>query len=182
MARRSGVLGLPPAVRDWLDQALIAGNFSGYHLLEEALQAKGYALSKSALQRYGQPLQRRLSAIKASTEAARLIADSAPDDQGKLSEAVIALVQTELFETLVNLQDAAAEETDPGARVRLLGAAAKNIADVSRASVNLKKYQAEWADRARAAAEQVKGIGERAQISPAVLAEITQRIYGLATP
>lgn len=181
MGKRSGVLDLPPAVRGWLEQALIEGNFTGYQALEAALREQGYALSKSAIHRYGQPLQRRLSAIKASTEAARLLTEGAPDDSGRLSEAVIALVQTELFETLVNLQDATAEDTDPEARVRLLGAAAKNIADVSRASVNLKRYQAEWADKTRAAAEQVRGIGERAQISAEVLAEITERIYGLTT-
>ena len=85
-----------------------------------------------------------------------------------------------LFETLVNLQEATDEEVDPAERVKLLASAAKNIATLSRASVNLKKYQQEFRDRAAAAAEQVRGIGERAQISAAVLAEITERIYGLA--
>lgn len=181
MARRSAVLALPADVRAWLDQALIDGNFQGYQLLEETLRERGYALSKSAIHRYGQPLQRRLAAIKASTEAARMIADGAADDQDARSEAVIALVQTELFETLVNLQEATDEGIDPEARVRLLASAAKNVAALTRASVSLKKYQAEWAEKARAAAEQVKGIGERAQLSPEVLAEITERIYGLAS-
>jgi len=180
MVRRSGVLDLPPEVRAWLEQALIAGNFSGYQALEEALAAQGYALSKSAIHRYGQPLQRRLAAIKASTEAARILTEGAADAQDARSEAVIALVQTELFETLVNLQEATDEDVDPAERVKLLASAAKNIATLSRASVNLKKYQQEFRDRAAAAAEQVRGIGERAQISAEVLAEITERIYGLA--
>ena len=68
MGQRSGVLNLPPEVRHWLEKALIDGNFQGYQLLEDTLAAQGYALSKSAIHRYGQPLQRRLAAIKASTE------------------------------------------------------------------------------------------------------------------
>lgn len=180
MGQRSAVLALPDAVRTWLDQALIQDNFSGYQALEAALAAQGYALSKSALHRYGQPLQRRLAAIKASTEAARLLTDGAADAQDARSEAVIALVQTELFETLVNLQEATDDAVDPAARVKLLSSAARNIAALSRASVNLKKYQQEFRERAAAAAEQVRGIGERAQISAEVLAEITERIYGLA--
>lgn len=180
MVRRSAVLDLPPDVRAWLEQALIAGNFSGYQALEEALAAQGYALSKSAIHRYGQPLQRRLAAIKASTEAARLLTEGAADAQDARSEAVIALVQTALFETLVNLQEATDEDVDPDQRLKLLASAAKNIATLSRASVNLKQYQQAFRDRAAAAAEQVRGIGERAQISAQVLAEITERIYGLA--
>lgn len=179
MGQRSGVLNLPPEVRHWLEKALIDGNFQGYQLLEDTLAAQGYALSKSAIHRYGQPLQRRLAAIKASTEAARLLTEGAADAQDARSEAVIALVQTELFETLVNLQEATDERVDPEARVKLLASAAKNISALSRASVHLKKYQQEFRDRAAAAAEQVRGIGERAQLSPEVLAEITERIYGL---
>ncbi len=180
MPRRSSILTLPAEVRGWLEQVLIAGNFSGYQELEGLLLEKGYALSKSALHRYGQPLQRRLAAIKASTEAARMLTEGASDDQDARSEAVIALVQTELFETLVNLQEATDESVDPEARVKLLGSAAKNIAALSRASVNLKKYQSDLKERTRAVAESVKDLGERAQLSAEVLAEITERIYGIA--
>lgn len=180
MGQRSAVLDLTPADRAWLDGELINSSFRGYAALEEALRAKGYEISKSAIHRYGQPLQRRLAAIKASTEAARMLTEGAADDQDARSEAVIALVQTELFETLVNLQEAQDDDLDPEARVKLLASAAKNIAALSRASVNLKRYQADFREKARQAAESVRGIGERAAISPEVLAEITERIYGLA--
>ncbi len=180
MGQRSAVLSLPIGVREWLEKALIEGNFSGYSALEEALRGQGYALSKSALHRYGQPLQRRLAAIKASTEAARMLTEGAADDQDARSEAVIALVQTELFETLVNLQEATDDAVDPGERIKLLANAAKNVAALSRASVNLKQYQRDLRERTRAAAESVQAIGARAQLSAEVLAEITERIYGLA--
>lgn len=143
MARRNSVGQLPLAVREWLDQELVEGNFSGYQLLEEALREKGFAISKSAIHRHGQKIERRMAAIKASTEAARLITESARDNQDARSEAVIALVQTELFESIINLQDATEEEIDPAERIGLLSSAAKNIATLSRASVNQKKFRLE---------------------------------------
>lgn len=142
MPRREAVQSLPPEVKAWLDKSLMQGNFSGYELLEAELKTRGFQISKSAIHRYGQKFERRLAAIKASTEAARMLTEGASDDQDARSEAVIALVQTELFETIVNLQEAADEEIDPSERVKLLSSAAKNIATLSRASVNLKEYQA----------------------------------------
>ena len=143
MAKRSSVEALPPEVKAWLVSALMEKNFSQYLALEEELRERGFQISKSAIQRYGKPLERRLAAIKASTEAARMLTEGAADDQDARSEAVIALVQTELFETLVNLQEATDASIKPEQRVKLLSTAAKNIATLSRASVNLKKYQAE---------------------------------------
>ena len=45
------------------------------------------------------------------------------------------MVQTELFEAIIELQEAD-EETDSGKRVELLSKAAKNIATLARSSVN----------------------------------------------
>ena len=73
MARRSSVSALPEDVRHWLERALAESNFSGYQALEEMLREKGYAISKSAIHRHGQKIERRFAAIKASTEAARFL-------------------------------------------------------------------------------------------------------------
>lgn len=143
MARRSTIDGLPEEVRRWLERALAESNFSGYQALEELLRDKGYAISKSAIHRYGQKIERRFAAIKASTEAARMLTEGASDDQDARSEAVIALVQTELFESILNLQEAGDEEIDASDRIGLLSAAAKNIATLARASVNQKKFRLE---------------------------------------
>lgn len=143
MARRSSIDGLPEEVRRWLQRALTESNFGGYKALEEMLREQGYLISKSAIHRYGQQLERRMAAIKASTEAARMLTEGAADDQDARSEAVIALVQTELFESIVNLQEAGDEELDPADRIGLLSKAAKNIATLARASVNQKKFRLE---------------------------------------
>jgi hypothetical protein len=105
--------------------------------------------SRSALGRYGQKLSRRLDAIKAGTEAARMIAEQAGDSQDARSEALTALVQTELFEAILSLQETDDPELDQGERVAMLSSAAKNIATLTRSSVNLKKFQADAEERAR---------------------------------
>ncbi|EKP1133456.1 DUF3486 family protein [Klebsiella michiganensis] len=147
MASRSTVEKLPEEVRRWLERSLNESGFSGYAELESLLRDKGYVISKSAIHRYGQKIEKRFGAIRAATEAARMLTEGAEDDQDARSEAVIALIQTELFESIVQLQEAGEEENDPKKRVELLSKVAKNIATLSRASVNLKKFQADARER-----------------------------------
>lgn len=181
MGRQSSVQTLPPEVRDWLDKALIAGNFSGYEALEAALAERGHAISKSAIHRYGQPLQQRLAAIKASTEAARLITEGAGDDQDARSEAVIALIQTEMFEAIVNLQQAADEDTDPIERMGIMSKVAKNIASLTNASIAQKKFKAEVKARAQEVAEKAAKLAQKGGLTAETVAEIRRSILGIAT-
>lgn len=181
MAPRNRVGQLPKPVREWLDKALVEGNFSGYQLLEEALREKGYAISKSAIHRYGQKIERRMAAIKSSTEAARLLTEGAADDQDARSEAVIALVQTELFESIVNLQEASEADVDPQDRITLLSRAAKNIATLTRASVGLKKYQAEVRAKAQAAAASAEKIARKGGLSAESVEQLRREILGIAS-
>ena len=71
--------------------------------LLKRLQAEGYQISRSAVHRYGQKVERRFASIKASTEAARLIAEGAADEGDTRSEALMAMLQTELFDALVQI-------------------------------------------------------------------------------
>lgn len=92
--------------------------------------------------------------IDASTEAAKIIQAHAGDDKDARSEALTAMVQTELFEAILALQEADeigedGEKTDPGERVALLSKAAKNIATLTRSSINLKEFQAKVETAAR---------------------------------
>lgn len=91
MARRSTIEKLPEDVRRWLERALTESGFSGYNELESLLRERGYVISKSAIHRYGQKIERRYGAIRAATEAARMLTEGAADDQDARSEAVIAL-------------------------------------------------------------------------------------------
>ncbi len=181
MVRRNSVDQLPKEVKAWLDKSLVDGNFSGYQALEEAMRERGCTVSKSAIHRYGQKIERRFAAIRASTEAARLLTEGAADDQDARSEAVIALVQTELFESIVNLQEATEEDIDPAERIGLLSNAAKNIATLSRASVNLKKFQNEVRSRVEAAAAAVEKVVKKGGLSEDAADAIRRQILGIAT-
>lgn len=150
MGRPSAVDQLPAPDREWLDQALVAHRFSDYDALEAALRERGFTISRSAIHRYGQRIERRMAAIKGSVEASKLIVQAAGDDQDALSESVIALVQSEMFEAIVSLQEATGDEAMSNEdRIGLLSSAAKNIATLSRASVNQKKWRLEVEASAR---------------------------------
>lgn len=174
MPPRDKVTALPVAVRDWLEKSLVAGNFSGYELLAAELKKRGYDIGKSSLHRHGEKIERRLAAIKASTEAAQLIVASSEDSEDARSEALISLTQHGLFEALVSLKDA---ETEQGQeeRLALLSKSAKGIADVVRASISRKKFasdvrKAAQADAAKAvdAVAATKGSGLSAETADAI--------------
>ncbi|MCX9038494.1 DUF3486 family protein [Citrobacter portucalensis] len=171
MPPRGKIESLPEDTRRWLERALTENGFSGYRELEALLQEKGYFIGRNTINRYGQKLERRMAAIKASTEAAKLIAETARDDQDSRSEAVIALIQGEMLDTIITLQEANEEEVDPADRVALLSKAAKNMATLTRASIVQKRHADDVRRAAReelqreqaAALEQVaksQGLGE----------------------
>ena len=155
MGRKSSISRLPAEVRTFIEAQIGAGRCTLDELiagLRERWPAEAQAgelPSRSAVHRYGHKLERRLTAIRASTEAAKLISAQAGDDKDARSEALTALVQTELFEAILSLQEADDPETDAAERVSMLSAAAKNIATLTRSSVNLKQFQAKVEEAAR---------------------------------
>jgi len=166
MAKPSAIEQLPPDVREWIDAQIVANNFAGYEALQDLVREKGLSIGKSQLHRHGQKIERRMAAIKSSVEASKLIVQAAGDDQDVLSESVIALVQSEMFEAIVSLQEATGEEAMSNEdRIGLLSAAAKNIATLSRASVNQKKWRLEVEAQARSKllAEQAEEIDRTVQ-------------------
>lgn len=180
MARPSNIDALPNEIRQALDKLLLDNNFCAYDSIAEYFKQRGYQLSKSAVHRYGQKLERRLQAIKASTEAAKLLAENVDDTENHLSGSVISLVQTELFETLLNLQEAE-EVSEPSERMELLSKAAKSIAELSRASIANKKWQVEVRSKAEAAATKVEGIARKVGLSAEAAAVIRREILGIAS-
>ncbi len=170
---------LPDETRAELNRQLVARAFSGYEDLAAWLAGQGFRIGKSTVGRYGQKLERKLDAIRASTEAARSIAEAAPDDADLRSAAVMSLIQSEIFDVLVNLQEASEEDVDQVTRVKLLSHAAKNIATLSRASVNQKKWQTEVRDRAKAAAERVDALTRKGGVSPELRDQIRKELLGI---
>ena len=176
MGRKSSIDRLDPEIKAYIQAMLASGSMTLDELIAD-LQARypaaataGDLPSRSAVHRYGTKLERRLSAIRASTEAAKMIQAHAGDDKDARSEALVAMVQTELFEAILALQEADevdenGERADPGDRVALLSKAAKNIATLTRSSINLKEFQAkvEEATRRKLLAEQEANLQEVAK-------------------
>lgn len=181
MAPRSSIEKLPEEVRRWLERALTENGFSGYVELETLLKEKGFVISKSAIHRYGQKIERRFKAIKQSTEAARIIAEGAEDKDDKRSEALMGMLQSSLFEALVEIEDAQSEEMSPMEKFQALSFAGKNIASLIQASTKLKTYQAEVKQRAEQAAKDVEKVVKKGGLSDEVADEIRRKILGIAT-
>lgn len=169
MPPRSKVAALPAEVKAWLDQALAENNFSDYEALAEELTGRGYAISKSALHRYGQNFEERLSALKIASEQARAVVAAAPDEEGAVNEALMRLVQEHLFKLLMTDGD----QID-------LPKVAKAVAELGKASVVQKKWQAEVRAKAEAAASQVEKIARKGGLDAATVAEIRREILGVA--
>lgn len=180
MVARAKIATLPDDVRAQLDAQLVKRGFAGYAELEKWLAGLGISIGKSSIHRYGANLERKLSAIKASTEAAKLIAAEAPDDADQRSGAVISMIQTEVFDLLVGLQELEDKDTDPLKRGKLLAQLAKNVATLSRASVHQKKHEIEIRGKAEAAADRVARLAKKGGLSGATVETIKREILGIA--
>ncbi len=180
MGRESSVTALPQEVREALNRELTARNFTGYVELEDWLRGQGFEISKSAIHRYGQKIERRMAAIKASTEAAKFIVDAAGDDADARSEAVIALVQTEMFDSIIAIQEAGDDDLSAEDRLGMMSAAAKNIATLTRASLAQKEFKTKVLARAQEAAEKVAKLAKKGGMSAAAVDEIKRSILGIA--
>lgn len=180
MGRESAIDQLKPEDKTMLDRWLMDKGFCGYEEIATKLAEMGYSVSKSSVHRYGQKLESKLAAVQASTQAAMMIADAAPDDGDMRSSAVISLVQTELFNALISLQ----ESNDPNAsaadRIMLMAKAGKGIAEIAKASVNQKKWESEVRERVEKAAEAVESIVKKGGLSAETAASIRAQILGIA--
>jgi uncharacterized membrane protein YccC len=188
MGRKSTISRLPLDVKSYIEGKLAEGKLTLDELIADLQTAFPAAQpaelpSRSALGRYGQKLERRLSAIRASTEAAKIIQAQAGDNSDARSEALTALIQTELFEAILELQEST-EEDDVGDRVGMLSAVAKNVASLTRSSVNLKQFQAKVEEETRRKLiEEQRGkldaLGKTGAVAPEVLAAVIKAAYDL---
>ncbi len=171
MPRRSKVLGLPDAVKAWLDDALVAGNFSGYEALEMEMKARGCEISKSAIQRYGSEFEATIKRLKMTTEMARAVVQASPDDAGDMQEATVRLATQKLFSHLNN----------PELKDEDVAGLTKAIADLTRASVSQKRYAAQVTERLNTAEKNAGTATKNMTPEQAYLAaiETARKAYGV---
>ena len=181
MARRSTIALLPDDVRHEFERRLAANAFGNYTELTEWLNARGYEISRAAVHRYGQRIERRLKAIKDSTEMARMIADNAADEEDRRSEALMAMLQEQLFNTLVDVSNLDSEELNPIDRFGVITEGAKKIAALTSAPMRLKEYQAKVRAKVEAAAENVVKQAKKGGLSDEAAEAIRKQILGIAS-
>lgn len=181
MAKRSTLATLPDDIRQAFERKLAESGFANYSELTEWLQEQGFVVSRSSVHRYGKKIERRFAAIKDSTEAARLIADQATDEQDTRSEALMAMLQTELFNAMVEIGEIDDKQLPAIKRFGIMSAAAKNIAALTSASANLKQYQAKVKIKVEDTADKVAKSVKKGGLSEAAAESIRRQILGITT-
>lgn len=187
MPPRSKIAQLPDELRRWLHEALVERAYGDIVAVTDELNAKfkeaGIAtyIGKSAVGAESQKLRRAQESIRTATEAAKLIADSSRDDGNVRGEAVMALIETEMFECILQVREAA-DIDDPLDRLTAISSAAKNVAGLSRARVNQAKHRIELDARVKSEADAITKIAASGGLSATQVNEIRSRILGLANP
>lgn len=177
---------LPAAIRAWLDDQLQRRGFGDYAALTEALNARLQAhglqvsLSMQTVGRYGKDLKGKVERIRAATAAAAAIAAAAPDEEGQQSAAVTALLGTELFERLMDLDEVQGEDLTTAERIDLIARASRAHADLTRASIAQRKWAGEVRRAALTeAAARVAAVGTRAGLTAHTVETLRREILGV---
>lgn len=163
-----------------------AGCFQGYRELAAWLGEQGFHLTHQNLGRYASKLERRLDAVKLATAQARAIVEASPDDDGKINEALMRLVQQHLFWLLVDLEREGADgKRKVGEAKRKLGELnlgrlARVVSEMARAQVMHRRFieetRAKVAARVDEAGRQVRVITEKAGLSAEAEANIRKAL------
>lgn len=108
------------------------------------------------------------------------MAREAGDDADDRSAGLMTLIQTEMIDILMRLQQVS-DENDPTDRAKLLATASRNIATLTRASVNLKRFQSEVKEKAELAANAAEKIARKGGLSSDAVQALRREILGIAT-
>jgi hypothetical protein len=183
--RRRKIDQLPEDARAWLRAELARRGFGDIVAVTAELNAQlaelglDVTVGKSAVGEESQRVRRAQEAIRATTEAARLIAETAPDDADHRSAAAMALVQSEVFDLLLKVRESE-DISDPVERLAVMGDAALAMSRLSRARVNQSRWATEVSERAQAAADKVGKLAAQRGLDAGTVAEIRASILGIA--
>lgn len=180
MPQRSKVDLLPQEIKEELNQRLHSGSFSDYAGLTDWLEARcaeaglgdDAAPSKTALHKYGRQFQERCEMLRASTQQAVEMKRILGDEEAEVTEMSLQMAQSLMF----NLMVERGEDLSP----KEMSLLTRAIADASRGSISVKKFQAEVKKRAEVAATEADEALKREGISDETAALIRSKFLGLA--
>ena len=90
----------------------------------------------------------------------------------------MTLIQTEMIDILMRLQQVS-DENDPTDRAKLLATASRNIATLTRASVNLKRFQSEVKEKQNLQRMRPRKLPVRADCQATQYRHFVARFWGL---
>ncbi|MDO8432054.1 MAG: DUF3486 family protein [Candidatus Binatus sp.] len=172
------IAGLPDDLRAELDRQLGNNTFQSSRALSKWLGENGYEISHAAIHKYGQKFERRLAAVRIASEQARIVCDQFKnDDDEAMQNALMRLVQSQLFQVLVAVNETA-KRTPQG---RVADVIPVNLTALARSVAGLLRVDAErrrWSERTRARIEQAAETIEAAK-SEGLSENVASRIRGV---
>lgn len=181
----SKIAKLPPELRKWLDEALVQRAFGDINGITDELKelclagGVAFTIGKSAVGEHSLRVKRAQETIAATTRSMQLIATMSRDDADLRGEALNAKISTDMFEALLDAQQAADEE-DPAKRIALLNKASLAAARLTTTSVRQRQHRHEVEERAKAAANAVAKIAKQGGMTADQVREIRAQILGVA--
>ncbi len=179
----SKIAQMPAEIRERLHKAFVARGFGDIEAITDEVNSLmkeanlAITIGKSAVGAESQRVKRAQQAIRATTEAAKIINDSSPDVGDNRSAGAMAIVQSEVFEILLKLREN--EELDDGQRLANMSEAALLLSRLSRSRVYQSRWNVEVEARAKATAEQVGKLLKKGGMDAKTAAEIRRSILGI---
>jgi hypothetical protein len=181
----SKIAQMPAEIREWLHKAFVARGFGDIEAITEEVNALmkeahvAITIGKSAIGAESQKVKRAQEAIRATTEAAKLINDASPDVGDHRSAGAMAIVQSEVFEILLKMREA--EGLEDGQRLANMSEAALLLSRLSRSRVYQSRWSVEVEARAKTAADQVGKLLKKGGLDAKTAAEIRRNILGIVS-
>jgi len=169
---------LPVDLHDELDRRLTGSAFHSSRELSKWLAANGYTISHTSIHKYGQKFERRLEAIRIASEQARIVCAQYKDDDVSLQDALMRLVQSQMFDLLVAAKETA-KRTPKG---RVADVIPINLTAVGRTVAGLLKVDVErrrWAERTKEKIAEVEETLEAAKKSDGLSENVVATIRGV---
>ena len=154
---------LPPEIRQEVDRLLIEG--VTYEEISMFLKAKGYDISKSSIGRYGKDFLNFYRRVKVVEDKSRALVGEAGEGL-VLEEAASKLFLQQILDLLLQ------GELDIKEKSRIIA----DFARLQSASVQRERLKSEYKKKADKAVSKIR---QKKEISPELLKEIEESIYGI---
>jgi hypothetical protein len=175
MGRRAKVKALPETVRTELNRRLIEHSFGDYEALSHWLDENGFHIARSSLQRYGSQFERKLEAVEIASAQAREVLAASPDREGAIGDALVRLVQQEIFKVVVECRG----QIDKPDLARI----ARAVSDLGRTTLHQRRWSEEVRERLesqkRAADGQLGEVAREQGLSPEAAQQIRKILLGI---